>query len=105
MRFLVTILAIIIIALLTLWAAGAIYYSPIANETLRTVLAVAFVLATILTFALTRRRGRALIGYLLIFAVIVGLWLQIPASNDRDWQPEVAMTPYATIKRRSDHDS
>ena len=97
MRFLVTILAIIIIALLTLWAAGAIYYSPIANETLRTVLAVAFVLATILTFALTRRRGRALIGYLLIFAVIVGLWLQIPASNDRDWQPEVAMTPYATI--------
>ena len=97
MRFLVTILAIIIIALLTLWAAGAIYYSPIANETVRTVLAVAFVLATILTFALTRRRGRALIGYLLIFAVIVGLWLQIPASNDRDWQPEVAMTPYATI--------
>ena len=97
MRFLVTIPAIVIIALLTLWIAGAAYYSPIPNETVRAVLAVSFVLATILTFAFTRRRGRAVTGYFLVFGVIVALWLQIPASNDRDWQPDVAMTPYATI--------
>jgi len=96
-RFLIATLATITIALMTVWAAGAIYYSPIANETVRTVLAVAFVLATILTFALTRHRGRAVIGYFLVFVVIVSLWLQIRASNDREWQPEVAMTPYATI--------
>ena len=65
MRFLIATLATITIALMTVWAVGAIYYSPIANETVRTVLAVAFVLATILTFALTRHRGRAVIGYFL----------------------------------------
>jgi hypothetical protein len=30
-------------------------------------------------------------------AALVALWFQIPASNDRDWQREVALTPYATI--------
>jgi hypothetical protein len=83
---------------MTAWAAGAIYYSPIPDESLRVVLAVIFVLASALAFVLTRRRGRTLVGYLAIFAALVALWLQIPASNDRDWQPEVALTPYATIK-------
>jgi hypothetical protein len=29
---------------------------------------------------------------------LVGLFLNIPASNDRDWQTEVSVTPYATVK-------
>jgi hypothetical protein len=32
------------------------------------------------------------------FTILVGLFFQIPASNDRDWQPEVAVTPYVTLK-------
>ena len=86
------------VTVMTAWAAGAIYYSPITGEALRAGLAGVFVIATILAFVLTRRRGRTLVGYLAIFAALVVLWLQIPASNDRDWQPEVAVTPYATIK-------
>jgi hypothetical protein len=87
----------IIILVTAGWAAGAIYYSPIPNEALRTILAISFVVATIVMFALRGRRGRRLIVYFAIFAVIVALWFQIPASNSRDWQPDVAMTPYATI--------
>jgi hypothetical protein len=34
---------------------------------------------------------------LAVFALLVILFLRIPASNDRDWQPDVAVTPYATI--------
>ena len=34
---------------------------------------------------------------LAVFGILVVLFLRIPASNDRDWQPEVAQTPYATI--------
>jgi hypothetical protein len=81
----------------TVWAAGAIYYSPIPGPALRLCLAGIVVVATALTFLLTRRRGRMLLVYLLVFAAFVGLWLQIPASNERAWQPEVALTPYATM--------
>ena len=97
MRFLISTITAVIILLTTAWAAGAIYYSPIPNEALRTILAISFVVATIVTFALSGRHGGWLIGYFAIFAGIVALWFQIPASNSRDWQPDVAMTAYATI--------
>ncbi len=94
----ILILAGIIVTVMTAWGAGAIYYSPIPGESLRGALAGVFVLATALSFVFTRRRGRALVGYLAVFAALAALWLQIPASNDRDWQPEVALTPYATSR-------
>jgi len=82
---------------MTVWGVGAIYYSPLPGETLRAVLAGIFVVATILGFALLPRRRRTLTIFLVVFAVLVALFFQIPASNDRDWQPEVSQTPYATI--------
>jgi hypothetical protein len=38
-----------------------------------------------------------LLGFFVAFAMVFALWLQIPASNERDWQPEVAMTPHGMI--------
>jgi len=97
MRIVTRILAGVMVLLMTGWAAGAIYYSPIPGESWRAGLATCFVLATALSFVLTRRFLRLTVGYLIIFAALVALWLQIPASNDRDWQPEVLLTPYAAI--------
>jgi hypothetical protein len=88
----------LLISVTAAWTTGVIYYSPIPGESLRVGLAVFFLIATALAFLLTRHRGRALVGYLVIFAALQILWLQIPASNDRIWQTEVAVTPYATIK-------
>ena len=79
---------------------GAIYYSPLPGLTLRAALAGGFVVATILAFLLLPRRRRTLVGFFVVFAVLVALWFQIPASNDRDWQPEVAKTPWAEIDGR-----
>ncbi len=93
----IRVLAGVMVSVMTAWATGTIYYSPIPGKSVRAVLAVIFVLATALAFILTRRRGRTLVGYLAAFAALVALWLQIPASNDRDWQLEVALTPYATM--------
>lgn len=98
MRIVIRIVAGIVVSMMTAWAAGAIYYSPIPGESLRVGLAAAFVLATALAFVLTRRYRRTWVGYLIVFAALIALWLQIPASNDRDWQPDVASAPYATIK-------
>jgi hypothetical protein len=82
---------------MTAWSAGAIYYSDLPGQRLRGVLAAAFVAATVLAFAALPRRGRTLAGFLVASAALVAWWQAIPASNDRDWQPEVAVTPWATI--------
>jgi hypothetical protein len=87
----------LIVGVLTLWAVGMLYYSPLLPEEARAIGAGGFAVLTILAFLLLPRRGRTLLGFVAVFAVLVVLFLRIPASNDRDWEPEVAMTPYATI--------
>ena len=44
-----------------------------------------------------RPRRRAVIVFIGIFAVVIMWWLTIPPSNARDWQPDVAVLPYATF--------
>jgi hypothetical protein len=96
-RVLIRILLGIIVAGMTAWGAGVIYYSPWASETLRTLLAGFFVISTIVAFLLLRNRRRTLVGFLIVFAMLVVLFFQIRPSNERDWQPEVAVTPHAEI--------
>ncbi len=98
MRTTLVVLAGIVVAAMTVWAAGALYYSPLLNASLRPGFAAVFVVATVLAFVFLPRRGWSLLGFLLVFGVLVALYFQIPASNDRDWQAEVAVSPYATVK-------
>jgi hypothetical protein len=86
------------VVLMTGWGALAIYYSDLPGESLRTVLAIGFTLAVILAFLLLSNRKRTLVGFLVVFSVIVVWWLNIPASNQREWQPDVAVLPYASIQ-------
>jgi len=87
----------IIITGMTLWCAGVLYYSPLLPEAWRAIAAAAFTAMTVLAFWFLPRRGRTLAGFVIVFAALGVLFLNIPASNNRDWQPDVAVTPYATI--------
>jgi len=98
MKIALRILAGIVIAGMTAWAAGAIYYAPVLSAKLRAAVAIGFVLAVALAFLLLPNRRRTLAGFIGVFALLVVLFFQIPASNDRDWQPEVAVTPWAEVK-------
>jgi hypothetical protein len=82
---------------MTVWAAGVLYYSPLLDEGLRPGAAAILLVATVLVFIFLPRRGRTLVGFLAVFGVLVALYFRIPASNDRDWQLDVAVTPYATF--------
>lgn len=97
MKALGKLLLAIIIAGTTLWSAGLLYYAPLLPESWRAAAAGSFVLLTVLAFLLLPRRGRTAVGALAMFALLVVAFLRIPASNSRDWQPEVAVTPYATF--------
>jgi len=81
----------------TLWGVGALYFSPLLPQAWRPFGAGAYAALTILAFLFLRRRGRTALGALVVFAVLVFLFLRIPASNDRAWQTEVERVPYATI--------
>ena len=81
----------------TLWGVGALYFSPLLPAEWRAVGAAGYGAATILAFALLAYPGRTAVAALAIFAILVILFLRIPASNDREWQPEVSVTPYATV--------
>jgi len=87
----------VIVMAMTIWGAGVLYYSPLVNVPLRPVLAALFAIATTFAFLLLPNRRRTLLRFFVAFAVLVLLYFRIPASNDRDWQPEVAVTPYASI--------
>ena len=54
-------------------------------------------LGTTIGLLFVRPRRRAILGFFVVFAVLVAWWLAIPPSNDRDWQPDVAVLPYATF--------
>lgn len=98
MRTTVTVLMSIFVAALTVWAAGALYFSPILDKSFRPAIAAIFVVVTVLGFIFLPRRGWTLLGFVSVFCLLVVIYFRIPASNDRNWQPEVAVTPYATIK-------
>ena len=82
---------------MTLWAMGALYYMPLLPR-LRGLLALAFGAATAVAFLGLPRRRWTLLGFGLVWVALVLWWSIIPASNSRDWQPDVAVLPYAALE-------
>jgi len=90
------ILAGIIVAAMTAWGSCALYYSGPGGPTARLAVAIGFAAACALAFGVLPHRRRTLLGFLAVFAGLLIWWLRIPASNERNWQPEVAVTPWAS---------
>ena len=97
MKILLRILLGIVIAGVTLWGVGALYFSPLLPEAWRPIGAGGYAAIIVAAFLFLPHRGRTALGALAVFGILVFLFLRIPGSNDRDCQPEGAQTPYATI--------
>ena len=91
------ILSWLILAGLTLWSVGAIYYSNLPAPWMRTVGAIVFAVGTIIIFVRVRPRWLSRLIFLAAFAGVVIWFLLIPPSNNRDWDPDLAVLPYADI--------
>jgi len=87
-----------ILLLMVTWASLAIYYSNLPWALGRLALAAAFAIAVVAAFVILPGRLRTLMWFLGAFGVVVGWFLLIPASNDRDWTVDVAREPHATIE-------
>jgi hypothetical protein len=78
------------------WAALAIHYSNLPWAGLRLALAIAFAAFAIWALWLSRR-PRMPLAFAVLFLGVVGWWISISPSHDREWRPEVAMMPRAII--------
>lgn len=82
------------------WGALALYFDGPEKDTLRAVLASTYVVASLAALgAYCTRRLRWIVAtsYTSMFIVLFAWWSLIGPSNDREWQPEVAVLPYATF--------
>lgn len=84
------------LALPLVWATLAIYYSNLPWAGARIALAVAFAVFAIWALWFSRQRRMFVLAVVLFFGV-VAWWIAIPPSADRNWRPEVAVMPRATI--------
>jgi hypothetical protein len=86
-----------LLAGLSLWATAAVYFSNLPAAWLRMVAAGLYALAVIAVWWRVRPAGRARLLVLAAFAGVLVWFLLIPPSNDRDWQPDVALLPSAEV--------
>ncbi|MDD1611130.1 MAG: DUF4105 domain-containing protein, partial [Methylococcaceae bacterium] len=86
----------------TVWAVLAIYFGDSHTGILQTAIAAVvgcFGLATLVSLGFTQWRKRFLVGYAILFVLIVsGWWFAVQPSNDRQWQADLATLPFATVE-------
>lgn len=104
MRRMITVLGLFIGAFLIVgtgaWGTLALYIDGPGSENLRAVLASTYAVAglvALVAYCTRRFRRIAAASYVGMFLVLFVWWSMIEPSNDRVWQPEVAVLPYATF--------
>jgi hypothetical protein len=80
----------------TAWGSLALWFdgpAPLAD-----LLALVYALACLALLAVLRPRRRAVATVLILFALVLGWWLNLQPSNALDWSPEVARLATAEIQ-------
>jgi hypothetical protein len=96
-RVLLGLAAVPVVAALA-WGAGALHFDGPRPAWLADVLAAAWAVAGIAALWRVRPFWRALAVVAVGFAVLLLWWTNIPASNDRDWLPDVAHIPRGEVE-------
>lgn len=98
------VVGLVLLGLLTIatggWGVLAILFSGSQDDRMRTALATAFAMAaltTLIGLGFSPWRWKALALYFALFAGLLVWWSRLEPSNERDWQPDVAVLPYATV--------
>jgi len=85
------------LVLAVVWGAAAIWFDGPANRWAAGAIAAAFALICLGILLGLRPYWLALLAVSAAFAGVLGWWLAIPPSNDRDWLLDVARTTTAEV--------
>jgi hypothetical protein len=80
------------------WGAAALWFDGPAVRWQAWWLSAAFAIGSLALLLWLRPYRRAMLVVLAAFVAVLGWWLFIPPSNDRDWLPDVARTATATVE-------
>lgn len=78
-----------------LWSAVAVYFILLPDKQLAGIIAGVYAIAIPLVFFLLTKRSLALSLIILAYIAVLIAWNNMQPSNDRDWMPSVAKSPYA----------
>lgn len=81
-----------------LWGSAALWFDGPSSRLLAGILAGSFVLASLVLPTFLRNKRTGVISSGVLFLAVLLWWFSIPARNDRDWLPDVARLPRATIQ-------
>ena len=82
------------------WGAGVLYFAGPGNARVRAALAIVLGLlgfAAVGALSSCRWRRRAVVGVAAGVVAVGAWWSTLTPSNDRRWQPEVAVLSHATV--------
>lgn len=79
------------------WATLAIFFSALP-PLIRIGAAVAFVICSVVVLVVLRPFSKGLLVFSLLFTLVLTGWLAMEPSHERNWQPDVALLPHATIE-------
>jgi hypothetical protein len=95
--FVIGLLGIVLAA----WGAGVLHFAGPGGAGVRSTLPIVLAVAAVATLGMLfsrRWRWRALLAFAGLLAPVLAWWSLLTPSNDRQWQPEVARVPSATIQ-------
>ncbi len=79
------------------WGCAVLWIDGPASRPVAGALSGGFVLAALVVLIRFRPLRNGVAAYGVLFLVLLGWWLSIPPSNDRDWQRDVAELASASI--------
>jgi len=80
------------------WGSAALWFDGPASRGLAGLLAAIYALTSLSLPLWVRPLRRAFLAAFFLFAVLLGWWLSIAPSNERDWLADVARLPTAEIQ-------
>ena len=97
--FRAVLIVLAVLALLTVmaWGSAALWFDGPSVRWVAGILAAGFCLGCLIILLRIRPYGRAIVVVLAVFGALLGWWLQIPPSNDLNWQPDVATLAWVDI--------
>src|SRR5262245_6065654 len=96
-RIVLIALCVLVALLGVAWGTAALWIDGPSTRWLAGLLAALFALGAIAALLMVRPVGAALLVAAALIGTVAFWWSRIPARNDRDWLPDVAQLPFATI--------
>jgi hypothetical protein len=80
------------------WGAAAVWFAGPGTTGLRGALAAAVLLASLASALFVRPKTRAALALAAVVSLVFAWWGSLAASNERDWQADVAHAPTAELE-------